>query len=161
LRANGSSQRFQSCTLKSTAKTGTEDRIDHKLSPVQHDSRHRLDGPAPSLRMVTRFAPVMVERAEYSNANGPAGVDKMPGDYKAIAAIVTWSTQNDDGLDLPTPFDLLCDGATGTRHHFDGWCACGNRQTIGFGHLANAEQCRLAGHHVSQAALFILPRCTA
>ena len=69
---------------------------------------------------MARLACKMVARTEQGDANGPAGLDEMPGSHEAVAAVVTRPAQNDDGPHLPTPPDLPCHGCSGTLHHVDG-----------------------------------------
>ena len=87
----------------------------------------------------------MVAWAQQSDANGPAGVGKMPGGDEAIAAVVTRPTQDDDRPRLPAPARFRVRRLPPALvHNIDGWYASGNRQTTGLGHLANTEQRRLA-----------------
>ena len=86
------SQGFRSGSLERAAKPRAKDRVYHQFRPTEHCGRQRFDGPAPSLRVMTRLARQMIARAQQGDTNGPAGFDKMPGGDEAIAAVVTRPT---------------------------------------------------------------------
>ena len=167
-RADGEAARFHrldkdgGLPADGTRKAGPEDRIDNHSSPIQAVGREWRESARPLARRASGFAREFFACAQQGHLHRPARRIQMTGDDKAVAAIVSRSTQDRDRTHRPALADGDRDRAAGRLHHRGAAGAGGLGRAIGLSHLGGRQEHEVAvfdfilGDHVHPPASIIM-----